>query len=40
MVRTRADALRQRLGQTDRAKLDEYFTSVREVEMRLDRAPA
>jgi hypothetical protein len=35
LVRTRADALRQRLGRTDRTKLDEYFNSVREVELRL-----
>lgn len=36
LVRTRADGLRQRLGRTDRGKLDEYFNSVREVEQRLD----
>jgi hypothetical protein len=38
LVRTRGDALRQRLGKTDRAKLDEYFNSVREVETRVDNA--
>ena len=32
VVSARADALRKRLGKTDRAKLDEYFNSVREVE--------
>jgi hypothetical protein len=34
-VNTRADALRKRLGKTDRAKLDEYFNSVRDVEQRI-----
>ena len=38
LVSARADALRKRLGNTDRTKLDEYFNSVREVEQRLDRA--
>lgn len=33
----RADALRLKLGKTDRAKLDQYLTSVREVEMRISR---
>lgn len=32
-----ANDLRARLGRTDQAKLDEYLTSVREVEQRLDR---
>jgi hypothetical protein len=38
VVTARADALRQRLGKTDKVKLDEYFTSVREVEQRISRA--
>jgi hypothetical protein len=33
-----ADQLRKRLGQNDRNKLDEYFTSVREVETRIENA--
>ncbi len=37
VVRMRADALRMRVGKTDKSKLDEYFTSVREVEMRIER---
>jgi len=32
-----ADRLRKRLGRNDRAKVDEYFTSVRETEQRLAR---
>lgn len=32
-----ASALRQQLGKTDQLKLDEYLSSVREVEQRLDR---
>jgi hypothetical protein len=36
VVAERSGALRQRLGKTDKAKLEEYFTAVREVEMRLD----
>jgi hypothetical protein len=36
VVAVRADQLRQRLGKVDRNKLDEYFTSVRDVEKRLD----
>ena len=32
-----AARLRERLGQTDRRKLDEYFTSVREIEQRIER---
>ena len=32
-----ANALHARLGRSDRAKLDEYLTSVREVEQRVDR---
>jgi hypothetical protein len=35
-----ADRLRQKLGQQDRNKLDEYFTSVREVEQRIEHAAA
>ncbi|HEY0706699.1 MAG TPA: DUF1552 domain-containing protein [Polyangia bacterium] len=38
LVRGRADALRGRLGKGDRVKLDEYLTSVREVEGRVDAA--
>jgi hypothetical protein len=38
LVRTRGDALRARLGKTDKAKLDEYFNAVREVETRIDNA--
>ncbi len=37
VVMARADVLKKRVGTRDNAKLDEYFTSVREVEMRLDR---
>ena len=37
VVLDRANALASRLGKTDRDKLDEYFTSVREVEQRLAR---
>jgi hypothetical protein len=37
-VNVRADALRKRLGRTDKAKIDEYFNSVREVEQRIARA--
>jgi hypothetical protein len=33
-----AAQLRERLGVTDRRKLDEYFSSVREIEQRIDRA--
>ena len=33
-----AGRLQDKLGGTDRQKLDEYFTSVREVEQRIDRA--
>jgi hypothetical protein len=35
-----ADRLRTKLGQTDRRKLDEYFTAVREVEQRVESAAA
>jgi hypothetical protein len=35
LVRTDADHLRKRVGREDQAKLDQYFTSVREVEQRL-----
>jgi hypothetical protein len=38
VVRQRADALRMKLGKTDKQKVDEYFTAVREVEMQIDRA--
>ncbi len=37
MVAEDARQLRQALGQQDRQKLDEYFTSVRDVEKRIDR---
>lgn len=33
-----AQQLKKKLGETDRRKLDEYFTSVREIEQRIDRA--
>lgn len=33
-----AQRLKKKLGETDRRKLDEYFTSVREIEQRIDRA--
>jgi hypothetical protein len=33
-----ANSMRRKLGRTDRAKLDEYLTSVRDVERRLERA--
>jgi hypothetical protein len=39
LVSARATTLRARLGRTDRTKLDEYLSSVREVEQRLERAP-
>jgi hypothetical protein len=35
-VREDASALKGRLGATDRQKLDEYFTSIRELERRID----
>lgn len=37
-VASDADRLRKQLGQSDRNKLDEYFTSVREVEQRIEQA--
>jgi len=37
MVADDAAQLRKSLGSTDRQKLDEYFTSVRDVELRIDR---
>src|SRR6185369_2789804 len=37
LVANRAAALKQRLGRTDQQKLDQYFTTVREVEMRIAR---
>jgi hypothetical protein len=33
-----AERLRRQLGQTDRRKIEEYFTSVREIEQRIDRS--
>ena len=35
-VKDRADSLGRKISSTDKAKLDEYLTSVREVEKRLD----
>lgn len=37
MVAADASELKKALGQNDRRKLDEYFTSVREIEQRIDR---
>jgi hypothetical protein len=37
LVATDAQKLQSQLGKTDRRKLDEYFTSVRELEQRLER---
>jgi hypothetical protein len=37
-IRDDADSLSRKLGQTDRRKLDEYFTSVREIEQRIARS--
>jgi hypothetical protein len=39
-VRGEAAALRRQVGHTDRARLDEYLTSVREVERRVERTRA
>jgi hypothetical protein len=39
-VREEAAALKRRVSQADRAKLDEYLTSVRDVEKRVERARA
>jgi Protein of unknown function (DUF1552) len=38
LVSEDASKLKQQLGQTDRRKVDEYFTSVREIEMRIERS--
>jgi hypothetical protein len=38
MVNDDAAKLKQQLGQTDRRKIDEYFSSVREIEQRIERA--
>ena len=38
VVKQDAERIMKRVGQTDRRKLDEYFTSVREIEKRIDRA--
>jgi hypothetical protein len=38
LVGEQANSLRKDLGQTDQHKLDEYFTSVREIELRIERA--
>jgi hypothetical protein len=40
LVAAEAASLRGRLGGRDRAKLDEYFTSVRELERRIERSAA
>ena len=40
MVTDDASKLKQQLGQTDRRKVDEYFSSVREIEQRIERAKA
>lgn len=40
LVAADAAKLQQKLGQTDRRKLDEYFTSVRELEQRIERNQA
>ena len=38
LVTDDANKLKQQLGQTDRRKVDEYFSSVREIEQRIERA--
>ena len=38
VVRTEADQLRGQVGLSDRRKLDEYFSSVREIEKRIERS--
>jgi hypothetical protein len=38
LVASDADKLRGKLGQTDRRKIDEYFTSVREIELRIEQS--
>jgi hypothetical protein len=40
LVANDAARLQKRLGKTDRRKVDEYFTSVREIELRIDAAAA
>jgi hypothetical protein len=40
LVAQDASKLQQKLGQTDRRKLEEYFTSVRELEQRIERSRA
>ncbi len=40
LVTDDANKLKQQLGQTDRRKVDEYFSSVREIEQRIERAKA
>lgn len=40
LVTEDASKLKQQLGQTDRRKIDEYFSSVREIEQRIERARA
>ena len=40
LVREDAKRLKSRLGTTDRSKIDEYFTSVREIEQRIARTAA
>ncbi len=38
VVQQDADRIMSRVGATDKRKLDEYFTSVREIELRIDRS--
>lgn len=40
IVRRDAEKLMKQVGQTDRRKLDEYFTSIREIELRIERTEA
>lgn len=40
IVRRDAEKLMKQVGQTDQRKLDEYFTSVREIELRIERTEA
>lgn len=37
IVRSDADKLMRQVGETDKRKLDEYFTSIREIEQRIER---
>ncbi|MCM2372948.1 DUF1552 domain-containing protein [Aporhodopirellula aestuarii] len=40
IVRADAEKLMRQVGQTDKRKLDEYFTSIREIERRIERTEA